>query len=175
MRIRNYPLREKLCLNGKIMELEVLRVSSQEDSTSGILFKVVDGKREFICYVLEDQQQTKKVMHETRIPAGTYEIKLRNVGGFHARYTKRYGDMHKGCLHIIDVPNFKYILIHTGNTDDHTSGCLIVGETQKLTREVEYLTRVVKVLETENKDLKEQLAAATYAVQDIVSYTEGDK
>lgn len=130
MLIRNYPLREKLCLIGKIMKLEVLRVSSQEDSTSGILFKVVDGKREFICYTLEDQAQDRKVRHETRIPKGTYEIKLRNVGGFHERYTNRYGAMHKGCLHIIDVPNFKYILIHTGNTDDHTSGCLIVGETQ---------------------------------------------
>mgnify|MGYP003650408956 FL=1 len=134
MLIRNYPLKGELYLNGKIMELEVLRVSSQEDSTSGILFNVVDGKREFICYTLEDQAQDRKVMHETRIPEGTYELKFRTVGGHHARYTKRYGDMHKGCLHVIDVPNFKYILIHTGNTDDHTSGCLIVGETQTSNR-----------------------------------------
>ena len=34
-------------------------------------------------------------------------------------------------LHVQDVPNFTYILIHTGNTDEHTSGCLIVGETQQ--------------------------------------------
>ena len=34
-------------------------------------------------------------------------------------------------LHLQDVPNFTYILIHTGNTDEHTSGCLIVGETQQ--------------------------------------------
>ncbi len=34
-------------------------------------------------------------------------------------------------LHIQDVPGFTYILIHTGNTDEHTSGCLIVGETQQ--------------------------------------------
>ena len=134
MLIRNYPLREKLCLNVKIMNLEVLRISSQEDSTSGLLFNVVDGKREFICYTLEDQAQDRKVMHETRIPEGTYQLKYRTVGGHHARYTKRYGDMHKGCLHVIDVPNFKYILIHTGNTDDHTSGCLIVGESQTSNR-----------------------------------------
>ena len=38
---------------------------------------------------------------------------------------------HYGMLHIQDVPNFTYILIHTGNTDEHTSGCLIVGETQQ--------------------------------------------
>ena len=40
----------------------------------------------------------------------------------------------------------------------------------KLTREVEYLTKVVKTLGKENKDLKEQLEAAQYAVQDLLSY-----
>ena len=34
-------------------------------------------------------------------------------------------------LHIQNVPNFSDILIHTGNTDEHTSGCLLLGETQK--------------------------------------------
>jgi chaperonin cofactor prefoldin len=40
----------------------------------------------------------------------------------------------------------------------------------KLSREVQYLTNVVKVLGKENKDLKEQLEAAQYAVQDLLSY-----
>ena len=26
--------------------------------------------------------------------------------------------------------NFKYILIHCGNTDEHTNGCLLLGDTQ---------------------------------------------
>ena len=69
-------------------------------------------------------------MHETRIPAGTYQIKLRTVGGFHSRYVNKYGDMHKGILWLQDVPNFKWILIHTGNTDEHTAGCLLLGDTQ---------------------------------------------
>jgi hypothetical protein len=34
-------------------------------------------------------------------------------------------------LELQDVPNFTYILIHTGNTDEHTAGCLLVGETQQ--------------------------------------------
>ena len=70
-------------------------------------------------------------MHETCIPEGTYNIKFRTVGGFHTKYKERYGNSHYGMLHLQDVPNFTYILIHAGNTDEHTSGCLIVGETQQ--------------------------------------------
>lgn len=46
----------------------------------------------------------------------------------------------------------------------------------KLAREVEYLTRVVETLGKENADLKEELEAAQYAVQDLLSYAkEGGK
>ena len=113
------------------MELEVLRFSSQEDSTSGLLFEISDLGRKFLCYTLEDERRVLKVRGETRVPAGTYNIKLRKEGGFHARYTKKYGGFHRGMLHICDVPNFEYILIHTGNTDEHTAGCLLVGDSQE--------------------------------------------
>ena len=112
------------------MKLEVLRVSSDVDSSSGLVFDITDGKK-FLCYSLEDEYRNDKVMHETRVPAGTYQIQLRKVGGFNARYAKKYGDFHKGMLHVQDVPGFEYILIHTGNTDEHTSGCLIVGDSQE--------------------------------------------
>lgn len=112
------------------MELEVIRISSEKDSTLGVLFNVTDKKREFLCYTLEDEYREQKVMHETRIPAGTYEIKLRTWGGVHEKYSKRFADIHKGTLWLQDVPNFKYILIHCGNDDDDTSGCLLVGNTQ---------------------------------------------
>ena len=113
------------------MDLEVLRISSQKDSTNGILFDVTDGKRTFLCYTLEDEHREEKVAGETRIPEGTYKITLRKVGGFHSRYSKKYGEMHKGMLWVRDVPNFEFILIHTGNTDEHTAGCLLVGDTQQ--------------------------------------------
>ena len=109
------------------MKLQVVRTQFGTDATNGLLF--VDGL--FECYTLEDQYQTVKVMHETCIPEGTYDIKFRTVGGFHEKYKKRYGADHYGMLHLQDVPNFTYILIHAGNTDEHTSGCLIVGETQQ--------------------------------------------
>ena len=109
------------------MKLQVVRTQFGTDATNGLLF--VDGL--FECYTLEDQYQAVKVMHETCIPEGTYDIKFRTVGGFHEKYKKRYGNDHYGMLHLQDVPNFTYILIHAGNTDEHTSGCLIVGETQQ--------------------------------------------
>ena len=109
------------------MKLTVVRTQFGTDATNGIL--LVDGQ--FECYTLEDQYQAVKVMHETCIPEGTYNIKFRTVGGFHEKYKERYGAAHYGMLHLQDVPNFTYILIHAGNTDEHTSGCLIVGESQQ--------------------------------------------
>ena len=109
------------------MKLTVVRTQFGTDATNGLLF--IDGI--FECYTLEDQYQAVKVMHETCIPEGTYDIKFRKTGGFHSKYSERYKNAHYGMLHVQDVPNFTYILIHTGNTDEHTSGCLIVGETQQ--------------------------------------------
>jgi hypothetical protein len=56
---------------------------------------------------------------------------LRKVGGYHTKYSKRFSDIHIGMLHVLDVPNFEYILIHCGNTDEHTAGCLLVGDSQE--------------------------------------------
>tara|TARA_R110000744_G_scaffold9052_4_gene29452 strand:+ start:209 stop:742 length:534 start_codon:yes stop_codon:yes gene_type:complete len=119
------------------MSLEVLRFSTSDDSTGGALFDT-SNKRKFLAYTLEDEKRVEKITGETRIPAGTYSIDLRTVGGFHQKYRARFGiEFHKGMLHILDVPNFDYILIHCGNTDDDTAGCLLIGDTtvQNITRE----------------------------------------
>ena len=115
------------------MKLEVLRISSGVDSTNGLLFIVDEetGKKEFLAYTLEDEYREEKKDGETRIPAGEYELGLRTVGGFHQKYSQRFPDIHRGMLHVLDVPGFEYILIHCGNTDEHTAGCLLVGESQE--------------------------------------------
>jgi len=122
------------------MRLEVLRISSSTDSTSGVLFVLEDHcnetdgswiEKKFLCYTLEDEYRDEKVAGETRIPAGIYKLGLRKVGGYHGKYSKRFPDIHKGMLHVLDVPGFEYILIHCGNTDEHTAGCLLVGDSQE--------------------------------------------
>ncbi len=105
------------------MEITVDRFVSDDDTT---LSRVsIDGV--FNCFGLEDEFREEKVAAETRIPAGTYQVGLRTEGGHHNRYAVRFADIHKGMLHILDVPNFTWILIHCGNTDEDTAGCLLVG------------------------------------------------
>lgn len=112
------------------MQLEVLRFNKGKDSTNGILFDLSSGERKFLCYTLEDESRKEKVFGETCIPEGEYKIEFRTVGGFHARYSSRFSDIHVGMLEVQDVPNFKYILIHCGNTDEDTAGCLLLGNSQ---------------------------------------------
>ena len=99
------------------------RITSNEEATISLVS--VDEK--FECFGLEDQHQKEKVYGETRIPAGEYKVGVRTEGGFHRRYTRRFPDTHRGMLHILDVPGFEYALIHIGNDDDDTAGCLLVG------------------------------------------------
>ena len=112
--------------------LEVLRYSSGVDSTLGLLFINDVYGREFLAYTLEDEFREEKVSAETRIPEGNYDIQLRTTGGFHNKYSQKFGiPWHKGMLHVQDVPGFEYILIHTGNTEEHTMGCLLVADTSQ--------------------------------------------
>ena len=112
------------------MKLEVIRFNKGKDSTNGILFDITN-ERKFLCYTLEDESRQEKVWGETCIPEGEYQVRFRDVGRYHAKYSKRFADIHIGMLEVCDVPNFKYILIHCGNTDEHTSGCLLLGDSQE--------------------------------------------
>jgi hypothetical protein len=107
--------------------LRLLRFSSGNDSTLGILMRV-DFFWKFLCFTLEDEFRTMKKSGETRIPSGAYQLKLRQHGGFHGRYTSKFPEMHHGMIEIMDVPGFTDVLIHIGNNDDDTEGCILVGD-----------------------------------------------
>jgi hypothetical protein len=113
------------------MKLKVLRFSSQADCTNGLLFTESEMGMRFLAYTLEDEHRALKVKGETRIPSGTYNINFRDEGGFNEKYSKRFPGIHKGMLEVCDVPNFKWVLLHCGNDDSHTSGCLLVGDSQE--------------------------------------------
>lgn len=114
------------------MKIIVDRYLSNAEATLSRV-SVYDGvTRIFRCYGLEDEFREEKVHSETRIPAGRYTVGVRTEGGFHGRYSKdrRFRDFHRGMLHVLDVPGFEFILIHVGNYEKDTAGCLLVGETR---------------------------------------------
>jgi len=94
------------------MHITILRKHATDDCTIGELY--VDGT--FLCYTLEDEIREVKVPNETAIPAGLYNIRI----GFSPKFQEF-------MPFIDDVPGFEYIRIHTGNDDDDTSGCILVG------------------------------------------------
>jgi hypothetical protein len=112
------------------MKLKLLRTNSSKNSTNGLLYDITSDP-EFMCYTLEDEPREIKVKHMTCIPAGEYCLGLKKHGRLHETYNHRFADIHNGMIELLDVPNFTDILIHCGNTNEDTSGCLLVGDTQE--------------------------------------------
>jgi len=107
------------------MKLLLQRLRGSEEATLSALF--LDGQ--FQCFGLEDQKQLYKVAGETRIPSGVYQVSLRAEGGMTKRYAEKFPGLHEGMLWLRDVNDFNWVYIHIGNTDDHTEGCILVGQT----------------------------------------------
>ncbi len=104
------------------MELLLVREPTCEGFTRGELF--IDGVQE--CYTLEDQVRThKEVPGGTAIPPylGQEPMRYRVV----LTKSPRFG---KVLPEILNVPDFKGVRIHAGNTASDTEGCLIVGQRQ---------------------------------------------
>jgi hypothetical protein len=113
------------------MRLKWRRFSPGSESCLSLLHRVTTTGEEFMAFGLEDELRAVKVPGETAIPAGTYRITFRDFGGFHEAYSTpghwAY-DIHIGMLWLRDVPGFQDILIHAGNRDTDTRGCLLVGD-----------------------------------------------
>ncbi len=96
------------------MKIKLIRDRFTDRATLGELF-INDAP---FCYTLEDKvrPEGEKVYGETAIPEGTYKVIISHSAKF-----KR--DM----LEILDVPGFRGIRIHGGNTVKDTFGCPLVA------------------------------------------------
>lgn len=100
------------------MKLELHRRTLGENATIGDLY--VDGV--FECHTLEDVARdlgpdgSGKVWGKTAIPAGTYKVVI--------SMSPKFGHL---MIRLLDVPFFDGILMHKGNTDENTEGCILVA------------------------------------------------
>jgi len=96
------------------MKITLIRGQEVGNATPGLLY--LDGKPE--CATLEDISRDIKVKGETCIQKGSYKV------------TITMSDRFKKLMPILaNVPNFKGIRIHSGNTSADTEGCILVGTT----------------------------------------------
>jgi len=95
------------------MKLELKRTYFKDTYTIGYLF--IDSQ--YFCDTLEDVPRDIKIQNETCIPAGEYKV----IIDFSNRFQR---DM----PHVLNVPGFDGIRIHSGNTDKDTDGCILVGQ-----------------------------------------------
>jgi len=106
------------------MKLKLYRFSDNGNDTIGILF--VDGK--FFSFTLEDESRPVKVKGETRIPKGIYQLGLQKADTpMTLKYREKY-PFFKHHIEVRNVPGFTGIYIHPGNNDQHTDGCLLLGD-----------------------------------------------
>lgn len=102
------------------MLLQVFRVRFYPTRTIGQLY--IDG--DLLCFTLEDvvrevpgvPVEKWKVKNETAIPTGTYELRLEDSPKFGPETPTLLG-----------VPGFQYVRMHSGNNEQDTEGCLILG------------------------------------------------
>lgn len=96
------------------MNLLIQRKPSSQFATLGDLS--IDGV--FQCFTLEDPTRPIKIQNDTAIPAGTYKVTITP--------SQRFG---RDMPLVNDVPGFSGIRIHSGNTDQDTDGCILLGTT----------------------------------------------
>lgn len=138
------------------MKILVKRIAKRPTYTIGKMY--LDGK--YFCDTLEDTDRNisqstpldtiKKVKlpNNTAIPTGTYKV-IVNVSPKFKRLLPR----------LLNVPGFDGVLIHRGNTDKDTSGCILIGENKvvgKVINSTGYETKLVSIL-NKAQDNKENI------------------
>ena len=105
-----------------MLKLLLVREIKTAKQTHGRLFKVDEnGKREFLCYTLEDAERPVKIKGETAIPTGTYTV----IVTMSPRFKKE-------LPLIMNVPNFSGVRFHGGNTEKDSEGCPLLGMVRHL-------------------------------------------
>lgn len=121
------------------MKLELKRIARRASYTIGKLY--IDGK--YFCDTLEDTDRgldstmaiadikRQKVDGKTAIPRGEYAITLKVKS---PKFSKKAAYAFCGGYlpRLLYVPGYEGVLIHIGNSDKDTEGCILVGENKQV-------------------------------------------
>lgn len=122
------------------MEIRIKRIAKRPTYTIGKLY--VDDR--YICDTLEDtdrglaqdmsdpEVRAKKIHGKTAIPTGTYQLSL-SIKSQRFGEKSFYKGLCGGCLpRLLAVKGYDGVLIHCGNTDKDTEGCVLVGYNREI-------------------------------------------
>ena len=100
------------------MKLLLVREVFSTESTGGSL----SIENQFECFTIEDEDRALesggiKLYGRTAIPRGRYKVAL--------DWSPKYG---RDMPHVLNVPGFEGVRIHSGNSAKDTEGCILVGQ-----------------------------------------------
>lgn len=97
-------------------------------------FKVLDDEEEILleCFSLEEDKEGLESGKDLRIPEGNYNLKRHSPSRFEntLRSITKKDDDTMVNVYNDEVPSSRAILIHWGNTDKDTQGCILLGLTK---------------------------------------------
>jgi len=112
------------------MNLKLVRVEYRAD---GIFSDLFDEQGERIAVVLEHAYPTPSGEYIPKLPPGEYTCRL----GMHILEHMKEPF---ATYEIADVPGHSNILFHTGNFNNQSSGCCVVGTSKTILNGVQMLT-----------------------------------
>lgn len=77
----------------------------------------------------EDEIRSRKIKGRTAIPTGTYKCGVHIHNG-------------KPTIHLLDVKGYQWILIHVGNDESDTLGCLLAGVARDIKKGIVLKSRI---------------------------------
>ncbi|ELR3214008.1 hypothetical protein QSD11_001638 [Campylobacter coli] len=114
------------------MKIKIIRRYTGKTCVIG-KFKVLDDKEKilFECFSLEEDKEGLESGKDLRIPEGNYNLRRHTPSRFEntlRSITKKDDTMIN--VYNDEVPSSRAILIHWGNTDKDTQGCILLGLTK---------------------------------------------
>lgn len=115
------------------MKIEIINRYQGESCVIG-KFKCYDenGDLMYECFALQEDKAGYESGKDLRVPEGTYKLKRHPGSRFQKTLREITSNNTDELLNVYNdkVPHERHILIHWGNTDKDTQGCILLGKTK---------------------------------------------